>query len=173
MISCLHAAFLALWQICCTVPFVGLRARTPYAFIHHFCLFQPPRLPLAKHASLLLLVSLLTSAPASASLCWPRVQNSLPAPSPPALGGSASFKSSHAAADQGLVKFYFPDSDPLSVSILPFLSSCHARVLCSHCPHTCICLHLLFSPFQGEHLSSGPPPPSPVTPACHKLIHPS
>lgn len=148
MITCLHATFLALWQVCCTIPFVGLRARTPYAFILPASLF-PYSATMAAISRALQLVLAPPSPRLSSCQCFPVL----------AQGGSASCKSSHATADQGPVKFSFSflalTLSPLasSLSSTPAMPGSSALTALG----TPICLCLLFSPFQGEHLSTGPP----------------
>lgn len=82
-------------------PFIGLRARTHHAFILPASLFpySVATAAISRTCYLTLPCTLDNASP-----CWPKVQKSLTAPSPPALGASASFKSSHAAADLGPVK---------------------------------------------------------------------
>lgn len=60
---------------------------------------------------------------------------------------TASFKSIHAAADQGPVKFRFSFlTGPVSISLLTFLSPCHGCVLHFYCFwHSYLSLPVLFS----------------------------
>lgn len=133
VMSCLLAVFLAFWQMCGMVPQVGYRARTPYAFI----------LP----ASLFSYSDSMAASTANASPHWLRVQNSVPAPFPHTLNGSASFRSIHATANRDPVEFRFSFlTGILSISLLIFLSPCSACVLCFYCLwHSYLPLSVLFS----------------------------